>query len=95
VRHSSNEIQIIDFGLFDPKRTLPLLFTWGDLCAKERNLNAEVPTIEFRILGEDPGILPNPHAHYGIPQDFINLRADGNDSSVMDCVVEVSQILSE
>jgi hypothetical protein len=95
VRHSSNKIQIIDFGPFHPKRTLPLLFTWGDLCAKERNLNEEIPPVEFRILGEDPGILPNSHAHYGIPQDLINLRADGNDSSVMDCVVEVSQILSE
>jgi hypothetical protein len=87
VRHSNNKIQVIDFGLFDPKRTLPLLFSWGELCAKERNLNAENPAIEFRILGEHPGILPNPHAQYGIPQDFIS---DGNDSSVMDCVVEVS-----
>jgi hypothetical protein len=90
VRHSSKKIQIIDFGPFDPKRTLPLLFTWGDLCAKERNLNAEIPTVEFRILGEDPGILPNPHAHYGIPKDFISLHADRNDSSVTDCIAEVS-----
>lgn len=58
-------------------------------------MNAEIPAIEFRILGEDPGILPNPHAHYGFPQDIINLRADGNDSSVVDCIAKVSQILSE
>lgn len=93
VRHSSTKIQIIDFGLFDPKRTLPLLFTWEDLCAKERNLNAESQAVEFRILGEDPGILPNSRAHYGVPHDLINLCADGNDSSVMDRVAEVSQIL--
>ena len=36
--------------------------------------------MEFRILGEDPGILPNPHTHYGMPEDFINdCRGDGND----------------
>jgi hypothetical protein len=93
VRHSSNKIQIIDFGPFDPKRTFPLLFTWGDLCAKERNLNEEIPAVEFRILGEDPGILPNSHAHYGFPQDLINICADGNDSSVINNVAEVSQIL--
>lgn len=95
VRHSSNKIQIIDFGPFDPKRTFPLLFTWGDLCSKERNLNEEIQAVEFRILGEDPGILPNSGAYYGIPHDLINLCADGNDSSVMDCVAEVSQSLSE
>lgn len=88
VRHSSNKIQIIDFSPFDPKRTLPLLFTWGDLCAKERNLNEEIPTVEFRILGEDPGILPNSHARYGFPQDLISRCANGNDSSVMNYVAE-------
>lgn len=88
-------MQIIDFSPFDPKRTLPLLFTWGDLCAKERNLNEEIQAVEFRILGEDPGILPNSHGHYGFLQDLINLCADGNDSLVMDYVAEVSQILSE
>jgi hypothetical protein len=95
VRHSSSKIQIIDFGPFDQERTLPLLFTWEDLRAKERNLNEDIQAVEFRILGEDPGILPNSRAHYGVPQDLINITADGNNSSVMDCVAEVSKILSE
>lgn len=96
VRQSSNKIQIIDFGPFDPKRTLPLLFTWGDLCAKERNLNVETPAVEFRILGEDPGILPNPRTHYGIPQDLINTcHVVGNDSSVTDCACEASSNIPE
>lgn len=96
VRQSSNKIQIIDFGPFNPKRTVPLLFTWEDLFAKERTLNIEAPAVEFRILGEDPGILPNPHTHYGIPQDFINdRRGDGSDSSVTDCGFAASSNASE
>jgi len=96
VRQSSNKIQIIDFGPFNPKRTVPLLFTWEDLFAKERTLNIEAPAVEFRILGEDPGILPNPHTHYGIPQDFINdRRGDRSDSSVTDCGFAASSNASE
>lgn len=96
VRQSSNKIQIIDFGPFDPKRTMPLLFTWEDLRAKERNLNVEPPAVEFRILGEDPGILPYPHTHYGIPQDFIiDCCGDGNDSSVTECGLAASSNVSE
>ena len=96
VRQSSSKIQIIDFGPFDPKTTSPLLFTWGDLCAKEGNLNVEPSVVEFRILGEDPGILPNPHTHYGIPQDFVVVRhVSGNDSSVMSCDFEGSCNISE
>ena len=96
MRQSSNKIQIIDFGPFNPKRTVPLLFTWEDLFAKERTLNIEAPAVEFRILGEDPGILPNPHTHYGIPQDFINdRRGDRSDSSATDCGVAASSNASE
>jgi len=59
---------------------MPLLFTWEDLYTKERDLNVETLAVEFRILGEDPGILPNPQTHYGIPQDFISdCHGDGND----------------
>ncbi|XP_069693732.1 translation initiation factor eIF2 assembly protein-like [Periplaneta americana] len=95
VRYSSNRIKIVDFSPFDPLRTLPLLFTWGDLCAMERNLSAEMPTIEFRILGEDPGIIPNPIARYGFPQDIINLSASGNNSAMDNIISEVEAQASD
>lgn len=95
VRYSSNRIKIVDFSPFEALRTMPLLFTWADLNKMERNLSAEVPTIEFRILGEDPGILPNPIAHYGFPLDITNLSISENNSAMDNIISEVESQLSD
>ena len=68
-RKPGSGIKIIDFG---SEKTNSLLFRWEELYELGKD-DSGVSSPEFRFLGEDVCFQPNPHQHYGLPQDFENL----------------------
>jgi len=77
-RPRKDKVILVDFNPFG-QTTDGLMFEWEELENWDENLD-----LELRYIRDSVGVQPNPHRHYSLPRDMVDLATGTDPSKLVD-----------